>query len=132
MSESDWSMPTETQKWKHFTEGEMACSHCGLRPMDEHFMARLDELRERCGFPLVISSGYRCPEHNEAVSKTGRNGPHTTGQAADILIEGERAYLLVKTAIAMNFRGIGINQKGVGRYIHIDDCLEPRPRIWSY
>lgn len=43
----------------------------------------LDPLREAWGKPLVISSGYRCPELNKAVggSKTSH---HMRGMAADL------------------------------------------------
>jgi zinc D-Ala-D-Ala carboxypeptidase len=107
------------------------------KSMDSAFLGYLDELRDRCGFPLVISSGYRTPEYNAKVSNTGTNGPHTTGKAADILISGERAYIVLREAMAMGvFTGIGIKQTGEGRFIHLDICTEndgfPRPMLWSY
>ena len=43
----------------------------------------LDPLREAWGAPIIVNSGYRCPELNSKVggSKTSQ---HKTGQAADI------------------------------------------------
>lgn len=121
---------------KHFTPLEFACKHCGDRGIDLAFVAKLDALRARLGFPMPVTSGYRCPIHNQAVSSTGPNGPHTTGQAADIGISGARARALVAAAIIDGFTGIGINQKGAGRFIHLDTLAEPnhrpRPHIWSY
>jgi len=33
----------------------------------------------------------------------------------------------------MNFKGIGVQQKGAGRFIHLDDWASPnRPTVWSY
>lgn len=123
----DWS------KIKYFSEAEMACKgeNCcgGLALMDEEFMLRLDELREALGHPLPISSGYRCKVHNQRVSSTGANGPHTTGKAADIAISHQQARKAL-TAISMRFNGVGFNQKGSGRFIHVD--LLGNGRIWTY
>jgi len=124
------------EQWKqihYFTRNEFTCKHCGREEMDFSFMAKLDLLRTMQGSPLVISSGWRCPEHNNIVSETGLEGPHTTGKAADILIAGEQAYRLIANAI-ITFRGIGVKQKGdyQARFIHLDTLEDNRPRIWSY
>ena len=104
--------------------------------MDELFMDCLDALREAVGFPLHVNSGYRCPEHNTKVSSTGLDGPHTTGQAADIGIDRGRAYELVVRLKEFEFTGVGLNQKGSSRYIHLDTLGRTnhrlRPTIWTY
>jgi hypothetical protein len=78
----------------------------------------------------------RCPEHNAKVSSTGYAGPHTTGRAIDIGVSHGRALELVRMALTSGFTGIGINQKGNARFIHLDDIPDgegqPRPTIWSY
>lgn len=107
----------------------------GERFMFLPFVMMLDELRDKVGFPLVISSGYRTPEHNAKVSDTGRCGPHTTGRAADILVRGTRAYAVLEAALELHFTGIGIKQKGDmdTRFIHLDTADNPcRPNVWSY
>lgn len=43
----------------------------------------LDPLRTWYGKPLIVSSGYRCPELNNAV-KGSKTSQHMSGQAADI------------------------------------------------
>ena len=43
----------------------------------------LDPLREHYGYPIHISSGYRCPELNKKVGGT-RTSQHLSGRAADI------------------------------------------------
>lgn len=122
--------------WRYFDLSEFDCSHCGENKMEPRFIDRLDDLRHRCGFPLRVTSGYRCPEHNQAVSTTGPSGPHTTGWAVDFGISHQDAHTLLTYATDMGFAGIGINQKGGGRFIHLDDLLppnhSPRPHIWSY
>lgn len=123
-------------EWKWFKFEEFACRHCGANLMNHQFIDELDELRSRAGHPLIVSSGYRCPAHNQAVSSTGPHGPHTTGRAVDIRIDRERAYRLLKIAMELNFTGIGVQQKGSIRFMHFDNLQsaigQPRPTIWSY
>ena len=118
--------------WRYFKLEEFSCKHCGENEIDPDFVSRLDELRARYGRPMVITSGYRCPEHNAAVSSTGTHGPHTTGRAADISVARRDAYDLLRLALDMGFRGIGVNQKGAGRFLHLDMIDEGRPTVWSY
>jgi uncharacterized protein YcbK (DUF882 family) len=121
---------------KYFTSKELQCSHCGASGMDEEFMNKIETLREKLGFPFPVNSAYRCPEHPiEARKKT--SGTHSTGQAMDIGVMGDRAYRLLEAALEAGFTGIGINQKGSnGRFIHLDDVESSigrhRPWIWSY
>ena len=93
--------------FKYFTADELKCQHCGAEGIDGYFMAKIDNLREELGFPFPVTSGYRCPDHP-----------------------------IIEAAIRDNFTGIGINQKGDGRFIHLDiiphSSSSPRPWIWSY
>lgn len=98
-------------------------------------MRQLNALRGRYAFPFRVTSGYRCPDHNASVSSTGRSGPHTTGKAADIALERREAFLVLSDAAQFGFTGIGVNQKGSGRFIHLDMLQPdeaPRPTVWSY
>ena len=45
----------------------------------------LDPLREAYGNPIIVNSGYRCPELNRAVGGA-RNSQHTKGEAVDITV----------------------------------------------
>lgn len=126
--------------WKHFDRNEFACrgSNCcgGQNLIEDSFIDLLDELREACGFALPVNSGYRCSVHNQAVSTTGPNGPHTKGRAADLRVDRKRAHRVLELALPMGFTGIGLNQKGDARFIHLDDLPDapgqPRSVIWSY
>jgi len=118
----------------YFSENELKC-HCGCDEykFNSQTLDRLNALRSKLGFPLIISSGYRCPDYNTIKNYTQT---HATGQAVDIAISREKAYKLLALAPIYGFTGIGINQKGENRYIHLDDLDEgvkrPRPHIWSY
>lgn len=124
------------EQLRYFELQEFACKHCGSSFMEESFLLELDELRNRYGRPLVITSGYRCPAYNNQVSSTGFDGPHTTGRAVDLRVAHADAFNVLRLATGMRFSGIGIAQKGTRRFIHLDDLPatpgRPRPTVWSY
>jgi hypothetical protein len=60
---------------KYFSVDEFACKHTGENHIDLNFVARLDELREKCGFPFAITSGYRSAEHPEEAKKSQAGNP---------------------------------------------------------
>lgn len=101
-------------------------------------MGALQALRTACGFPFVISSGYRCPDHPVEQSKdpNAPPGEHTLGKAADVLVYGSWARDLVLRAA--DFPRLGIDQTGdfEDRFVHLGTATEadglPSPTIWSY
>ena len=120
----------------HFSKAELACKcGCGMLPAQD-FMDKIEALRRSLGFPLKVTSAARCPDHNAKMSGTGRTGPHTTGRAIDLAVSHSQAYMLVSSAMSAGFTGIGVQQKGGGRFIHLDDLPnapgQPRPTVWSY
>ena len=122
-----------------FSEEEMRCKCGKCTGLPRHsFMVKLVALRSVLGFPMEVSSGYRCPAHNRTVSATrSSSGPHTLGLAADIKVSRQRAYDLIKEAMLLGFTGIGVNQKGDSRFVHLDTLPEGqsptlRRNIWSY
>lgn len=122
---------------RYFSEDEFRCKGddcCGGQAlMDETFVRMLDSLRHEYGSPLLVTSGYRCPLHNDRVSSTGADGPHTTGKAVDFGVSGNNAHRLLVLAAAMGFVGLGVNQKGNSRFLHLDLLDgEKRPWLWSY
>lgn len=121
---------------KYFSYDEMKCKcGCEQAPMDQGFMNLLDDLRDAWGKPMTISSGYRCPNH-PIEAKKAKAGAHASGKAADIAIEREEAHTMLRLVSLMEFSGIGVQQKGSGRFIHVDTMTSddgfPRPTIWSY
>jgi len=124
----------------NFTFNELSCRGTGKCEMDEQFMLLLQKIRIEFGRPMIITSGYRHPDYNQKVSpKTGRTGPHTKGQAVDVLISGRDAVRLFAIAQQMGMTGFGWNQRGPHnkRFLHIDNLpniegKQPRPTTWSY
>lgn len=116
----------------YFKDSEFECSHCGISKMEQGFIDKLNILRESYGKPLRVTSGYRCPQH-PVEAKKASSGAHTTGRAVDFAVQGEDAYKLLSLSMQMGFKGIGVQQKGSGRFIHLDDWDNPnRPTVWSY
>ena len=122
----DWT------KYPNFTEEEFKCKHCGKTEMNAAFMGKLQHLRNAYGKPMAITSGYRCPDHPIEAAKA-TPGAHASGQACDIGVQGTDAYHLLRLALALDFTGIGVQQKGGGRFIHLETLRNPpRPNVWSY
>lgn len=120
----------------HFANSELACRcGCGMLPKQD-FMDKVEALRLAYGKPLAVTSAARCPNHNARVSGTGRTGPHVTGRAIDLAVDRGDAYRLLRMALEAGFSGLGFQQKGAGRFLHLDDLPnapgQPRPTIWTY
>ena len=117
----------------NFTLAEFACK-CGCgsdgSEMDEGLLQALQDIRTKAGFPFPITSGYRCPKHPVEARKT-TPGTHSQGIAVDIGVSRGAALKLLKLALDDGrFKGIGINQKGSSRFIHLD--TRKAGTIWSY
>ena len=103
--------------------------------MDKDFMDKIEDLRHALGFPFKVNSAYRCKGHPIEARKKAP-GAHESGHALDIGVDGEQAHRLLHAALEAGMTGIGVNQKGNSRFIHLDDLEwadnRPRPGVWSY
>ena len=123
-------------RWPNFSFAEMACRETGECLLDGALMDGLQRVRAICG-PLTVTSGYRSPRHSVEAAKK-RPGSHTLGKAADIRCAGTQAFEILHTALDEGFTGIGIDQRGEDRFLHLDVITESddfpavRPTIWSY
>jgi uncharacterized protein YcbK (DUF882 family) len=122
-------------RWTYFTLEELTCRcGCGAVAMNDPFMLHAVALRDACGFPFPVTSGYRCAIHNAATGGVG-DGPHSRGYAIDISVSRFNATILVRAALSMGFRGVGVKQHGpdAGRFVHIDDDPTRGSQIlWTY
>lgn len=95
--------------------------------MEEEFIHKLDALRESCGFPFYVTSGYRSPSHSIEIKKA-KPGTHAQGIAADIRITNSKdRHTIIKNAMAQGFTGIGIHRT----FVHVDTRLDTA-RVWLY
>jgi uncharacterized protein YcbK (DUF882 family) len=111
-------MMLDWKAYPHFSEAEFRCPcGCGRAEMNPRFLARLESARALAGVAFRINSGFRCPEHNAAVSKES-TGRHCKGEAADIAAPGAGVRGVVLAAL---FRA-GFNSVAIGpSFIHVDE-----------
>jgi uncharacterized protein YcbK (DUF882 family) len=113
---------------KHFTREEFDCQVTGTNNMEMEFLEKLDELRAYCGFPFVITSGYRHPTMHPIENKKEVPGTHAQGIAADIKITNAAdRFSLVNNAVKLGFTGIGV----ASDFVHVD-TRGTTPVIWIY
>lgn len=112
---------------KYFKIEEFNCQETGNNLMNPIFLERLDELREKCGFPFVITSGYRDPTHSIEAAKS-KPGTHAQGIAADIqVVDSVQRHTLLTNAFLLGFSGIGVDKS----FIHVD-IRDTQPVTWVY
>lgn len=120
---------------KHFNskEFECKCGKCDNQIISEKLIEKLEQIRTRYGQPLVINSGYRCPDHNKAIG-SHPSSTHTQGLAADIapkIITVDSLDAVYELCYDI-FDNIGDGRPK--RFIHVD-VRDPKPngkRKWLY
>ncbi len=111
---------------ENFNLREFECHCCGMVKVEPLLVERLQKLRDAIGRPLHITSGFRCPAHNDAVGGASLS-QHLYGKAADISISNLplTPVQLAQIAEAVGFDGIGIYPN----FVHID--IRGRKARWS-
>lgn len=86
----------------------------------------LDDLRERCGFPLHLTSAFRSRDYDMKKGRSG-NSLHTKGEAVDIhCTDSFKRGSIIKNSALVGFNGIGVADK----FIHLD--IRSLPCCWLY
>ena len=118
------------QKYKYFKIEDFNCQETGENEMDIEFIKGLDNLRAACGFPFVITSGFRSKEHSIEAAKVAAGkklGTHAQGIAADIKVSGGAQRLaIVKHASAMGM-SVGVAKT----FVHVD-TRKTEQMCWCY
>lgn len=119
--------------WNNFTREEFACKcGCETNEIKDETIDFAQELRDSCGFALSVSSGYRCLNH-PVEAKKSKPGTHPKGLAVDFAVSHAKARTLISKAVANpKLKGLGINQKGAGRFIHVDIGPGRENLVWTY
>lgn len=116
----------ETQLSAHFNAREFRCK-CGKThdtEINPNLVTNLEKLyRALSCSKIIVTSGYRCPDHDKAVGGNG-TGQHTKGNAADIICHGKDGSIISTKKVAckaqdIGFRGIG-NIDSTYTAIHVD------------
>lgn len=118
----------------YFSEDELRCKcGCGQLKFDPTVLQTLNSIRGKYGKPMIVTSGYRCPEHPLEVVKS-HPGEHTTGMCVDIACHGFDTAILTKLALEYNATRIGWSQKGDygNRFIHLGWSKDYPKGTWTY
>jgi hypothetical protein len=103
-----------------FTLDEFNCQLTGDNKMEPEFLQKLDRLRGECGFPFVITSGYRHPIEHPIEAAKVVPGTHAQGIAY-------QRYIIVDRALKLGFTGIGLAKT----FTHVD-TRGTSPVMWLY
>jgi len=106
---------------KYFALDEFACHcGCGFNSINPLLLALMDDIREKAGVPIIVTSGCRCEYWNRHEGGE-ENSQHLYGNACDFTCEEISMEQLAQWAEELQ-------ADGVGRYstwIHAD-CREGR------
>lgn len=102
-------------KYFHPLEFKACTPSCDISQVDFLFLAKLDELRSMCGFPLVLNCAFRSPEWDKERGRSGKSW-HTKGLAVDIrCYDAQKRAVIVKHALYL-----GLSVGVYSSFLHID------------
>jgi len=119
----------EENEIRHFLVREFTCRHCGEVKIESELIELLERLRQDMKVPIVITSAYRCPKHNQEIGGVPGSA-HVKGYAVDIrVLDSKTRFYVVRWLLER-----GISRIGIGRdFIHFDlDPEKPQYVIWHY
>jgi zinc D-Ala-D-Ala carboxypeptidase len=103
---------------RYFTDQE-------LTGMVDDICFKLDRAREFFGNPIILTCGYRSPEHNAEIGGVP-DSAHTKGMAADVQAPAD-PFMRAKLAWAMGAAGF-VRLEICDRHYHVDvDLTKPNP-----
>ena len=118
-----------TENFSFWSDRKILCSCCQRVKIDDLFFDHMDllqRLRMECG-PLVVNSGYSCPEYNASVGGA-ENSMHLEF-ATDIRPVGGLLDDCAEAAQDFGFTGIGRYET----FVHLDrrDLIGRTPAQWD-
>lgn len=102
----------------NFNFREFQCRHCGQVKIDSKLVERLQALRQRLGAPVVITSAFRCVEHNRNVGGAP-NSYHVQGLAVDIAVAPTGLSVEALTKVCQEF-GFSVGAYPDNGFVHVD------------
>ena len=108
---------------EHFRVSEFAC-HDGSDnvPIDIDLAFKLEDIRQRFGKTITITSGSRSPSYNKKIGGTS-DSYHVKGRAFDIVVNGVSPYDVAHYAQGLWINGIGCYYDD--GFVHIDSRKQP-------
>ena len=116
----------QTQLFPHFNAREFRCS-CGKSHetlLASELVDKLEQLYTALNCSkIIVTSGYRCPEHDKAVGGTS-SGQHTKGTAADVCCYGQDGQPISSKTVCCKAQDLGFtgiaNITSSYQYTHLD------------
>ena len=106
------------QLTENFNLREFQCKHCGQVKISSRLVAMLEALRQKLGVPFMITSGYRCDDHNMRVGGA-INSYHVQGLACDIACpKGFTVEEFANICLKHGFTGVGAYP--AQNFVHVD------------
>ena len=121
---------------ENFDDDEFRCKHCGELKCTDEFLIRLQAFRYRLNMvfgkniPIVVTSGYRCEEHNRDIGGVP-NSRHLVSDAADICSTAITPEDLYADAIASQLFSTVILYKK-SRFVHVDSRERDTVHAWMW
>jgi len=112
--------------FKYFKLSDFNCQETDENEMSLDFIHALDKLRAACGFPFIITSGFRSKSHSVEKRKE-KAGTHSYGIAADIKVSGGAQRL----AIVKHASSMGMSVGVANTFVHVD-IRKTQPMCWCY
>jgi uncharacterized protein YcbK (DUF882 family) len=101
---------------EYFDRAEFACKcGCGFDTVDAELLGILGKVREYFGRKMKITSGCRCPTHNQSIEGAPKSF-HMAARAADVQVDSVSPQLVAEAAAQFGARGI----KAYDTFTHID------------
>lgn len=123
---SKYNYGENKQITEHFNSKEFQCK-CGRNhsfEVSDDLVNKLEKLHKKLNCSkIIITSGYRCTQHDKSVGGNG-TGQHTLGNAADIICYDSKGKVIGSKIVCcaaqlLDFRGIA-NIDVTENYTHVD------------
>jgi len=129
-------MIVKTKNFNPETDAKLCCTcgkdGCDKRSVKQMTLNMLQKVRNEYGLPMTVTSGGRCPLHNNEKHRT-EPADHQKGLGVDIRITGlVMAMKLIAIASKYGFNAFGINLKA--GFIHLGYRPESHEKVvvWTY
>jgi uncharacterized protein YcbK (DUF882 family) len=103
----------------------LRCHHTGeVGAMDVRVIEHVNLVQKRLGGDreILVVSGFRSPEYNAILVRTGRraakNSLHMQGQAIDVQIAGVHPKTIRQAALELGYGGVGYYPRS--KFVHLD------------
>lgn len=118
-----WKTGDNIQFSKNFNSSEFECPESKDHKINRDLVDSLQDLRDKFGKSITITSGYRSQAHNDKIGGV-KNSQHVLGRAVDITAKDlDKLYDLCLSI----FNAVGDGRKK-GKFIHVDNRILPPGR----